>query len=85
MKFAVAALAMYLLLGMAFAMATLPDQMYYCPDPSSPSGEVGYGGLDAPPRPDCHATVTNGDRAQWIAFATPTWLPLIVAKGLSND
>lgn len=80
-----AVLVLYLVPGLAFAIATQPDQMYACPDASSPSGEMTYGGLDSAPAPDCHPTVTTGERVQWMAFATPAWLPLTVAKGLAND
>lgn len=77
-------LLMYLALGAVFGASTMPDQMWVCLDPQSPSGEVTYGGLSEPPRDNCRATVTTGERLRWVAFATPVWLPLVVAKGLSN-
>lgn len=77
-------MAAYLAAGLVFAVKTQPQQMWVCRDPTSPSGEMTYGGVDSPPRDDCHPTVTNGDRATWIASATPLWLPLVALKGLSN-
>jgi hypothetical protein len=84
-KFLVGALVAYLLGGMLFAASAMPQQMWACPDDKAPHGYVTYGGLAGPPRDDCRATVTVEERARWFAFAVPTWLPLIVGKGLSNS
>jgi hypothetical protein len=80
----VVSLLVYIALGAVFAASTMPDQMWVCPDPQSPSGEVAYGGLSEPPQDNCRPTVTAGEQLRWVAFATPVWLPLVVAKGLSN-
>ena len=77
-------LGFYLLAGALFAVNTMPQQTWACPDENAPHGYVMYGGADAPPHGDCRPTVTMGDRVEWIAFASTTWLPLIVAKGVSN-
>ncbi|WP_165110287.1 hypothetical protein [Nocardioides turkmenicus] len=80
------AVGIYLAAGLAFSINTQPDQMWTCPDPSQPHGTMTYGSLsDVPNDDDCRPTVSTADRFRWTAFATPAWLPLVAAKGLSND
>ncbi len=90
-RFLVVAVIGYLTIGLVVALRTMPQQMYVCPAPEEPHGEVTYGGLDAPPRDDCRPTETTGDRLTWMAVVTPLWLPgavvmipVFVLKGLSN-
>jgi hypothetical protein len=73
---------LYLALGAVFAWNYMPQQMWTCPDPGAPHGTITFG--QEPRRDDCHPTETIGDRASWFAFAVPSWLPLVVLKGLSN-
>ena len=74
----------YLLGGALFALNTMPEQTWACPDAGAPHGYVTYGGSAGPRQDDCRPTVTLDERAQWFALATTGWLPLVVAKGLSN-
>ena len=83
-RFLVGGLVSYLLAGALFAVNAMPQQTWACPDRTAPHGYVTYGGVAGPPRDDCQPTVTLGERAQWFAFASTAWLPLIVAKGSSN-
>lgn len=78
------ALVAYLLGGMLFAANNMPQQMWTCLDDTAPHGTMTYGDPADLPRDDCQATVTLEDRAGWFAFATCAWLPLVVAKGISN-
>lgn len=74
----------YLAIGTVFALATMPQQTWSCPDAAQPHGTMTYGGISEPPSPDCWPNVTSGERVAWLLFAAPTWLPLVVFKGLSN-
>lgn len=78
------ALVGYLLLGLGIATSMLPEQMWVCPDASAPHGEVTYGDRAAATHPDCRPTVTGTEQAGVLAWGTVVWLPLLVAKGLSN-
>lgn len=84
-RLVVGAISAYLTIGLAFSTATQPEQTWTCPDASQPHGTITYGGLDEAPEDGCWPRVGTADRVQWIAFATPVWLPLGVAKGLSGD
>ncbi len=74
----------YLAAGAVFAWAGMPPQLWSCPDATAPHGYVTYGGVSEPPRPDCWPNVTLGEQVIWFVFAVPTWLPLVVLKGVSN-
>lgn len=76
--------AAYLVLGLVAATMFIPQQTYVCPDASAPHGEVTYGGIDDPPRPDCRPTRTSRDVVAALAVGSVVWLPLVVLKGLSN-
>jgi hypothetical protein len=74
----------YLALGAIFAWNYTPQQMWTCPDPRAPHGTITYGDPQEPLPGGCRPTETVGDRAAWFAFAVPSWLPLVILKGLSN-
>lgn len=74
----------YLAVGILFAVETLPQQTWVCPAPRAPHGTVTIGGRETPPRSGCEASVSFADRAEWTAFATAAWLPLVVGKGLDQ-
>lgn len=74
---------LYLLLGVLIAVQGGPQQLWACPDTSSPSGAV----LSAEPRTAaCKPTVSTQEQAKSFATTTvlgPAWL---VAKSLyGND
>jgi hypothetical protein len=72
----------YLALGGVFAAATMPQQMWTCPDPGAPHGTITFG--QEPVRDDCGQTVSLGERVTYFLFAVPVWLPVAALKGLSN-
>ena len=74
----------YLSAGALFAAATMPQQLWTCPDPDAPHGHITFGNPPDPPRDDCEPTVTVGERVSHFLFAVPAWLPVLTAKGLSN-
>ncbi len=71
----------YLLIGAIFAFTTMPQQLWSCPAPDAPHGTEVH---SKPLTDECTPTVSAGEQAEWFAFATPSWLPLLVAKGLDN-
>lgn len=76
------AVVIYLLIGLVFALAMAPEQVWACPDPSAPHGHT-TGNFKR--GDDCRPTVTAGDRLRWYAFGSAFWLPLVVGKGLAPD
>ncbi len=81
-RFLVRGVALYLLIGVAFAQATMPEQLWVCPDPTAPHGETtgNFKKSDA-----CKATATAGDRIQHYGFGATFWLPLIVGRAFVDD
>ena len=84
-RFLLFCVAPYLAVGLVFAIETQPQQIWYCPDPEAPHGEVAYGGPDAPPRDGCDPGITARERAEWVALATPLWAYFVGARALWPD
>lgn len=76
------AVAIYLLIGLVFALAMAPEQVWACPDPSAPHGHT-TGNFKM--SEDCRPTVTAGDGLSSYIFGTAFWLPLVVGKALAPD
>ena len=78
------AVAGYLLLGVAIAVQGRPQQLWACPDPSSPSGEMLHSGDR--PSSGCEATVSSQDQVKSFAMGValgPAW---VLTKALyGND
>ena len=65
---------LYLVLGVLIALQARPQQLWACPDASTPSGAVLYA---QPPRADCEPTVSRQEEAESVATTTllgPVWM-----------
>ena len=77
-----APVVLYLLLGVLFAVEAQPQQLWACPAPREPHGEILH---DKRFSPECEATVTAGDRAKHFAAATVFGIPAAIIKGANGD
>ena len=76
-----AGVALYLALGVWFAMLTQPQQLWACPAPEEPHGEILHSEKVSP---ECDATVTTGDRARHFALATVLGIPFTIVKAVNG-
>lgn len=81
--FVIGGVTVYLLVGLLVAAATVPRQLWTCPDPSAPHGYTTHGGYAEPPRDDCRASATTGGQVLHFLLVTPGWLPLGIVKSVS--
>ena len=75
--------SVYLLLGVLIAVQGRPQQLWACPDASSPSGTVLYA---QPPTPGCKPTVSRQEQAKSFATTTVLGPAFLAVKALyGND
>lgn len=81
LKVLVTALVLYLLLGALFAASAQPQQLWACPAPKEPHGEIlHYKRLS----PECEPTVTRSERVKQFAAATVFGIPFTVIKAVNG-
>jgi hypothetical protein len=75
------ALVLYLLLGAWFAAGAQPQQLWTCPAPEEPHGQILH---DKQLSPECQPTVTTRERVEQFTAAMAFGIPFTIIKAVNG-
>lgn len=86
LKILAVAVGAYLVIGMAFAVLTMPNQSWSCTHPDRPGDDFGGGGEEfrAPKGWNCTPDVDLLDRVEWVGIGTVFGPVLFTLKAISE-